>query len=141
MGGSETPQSEVTLLDAKGRTHVDALYVISIVCASRVSVSNTLWLMCLRAQLTSGRGDGGEQGGGGPAQPQEGASRALPSLIQDSELLLGEKLGSGSFGVVRKGEWHTPTGRVVREVFFPFCKDVTCSPLSVSSYPASLKRG
>lgn len=98
--------------------------------------------MCLRAQLTSGRGDGGEQGGGGgPAQPQEGASRALPSLIQDSELLLGEKLGSGSFGVVRKGEWHTPTGRVVREVFFPFCKDVTCSPLSVSSYPASLKRG
>ena len=69
--------------------------------------------------MLSGRGDGGEQGdGGGRAQPQEGAGRALPSLIQDSELLLGEKLGSGSFGVVRKGEWHTPTGRVVREVFF-----------------------
>ncbi|XP_041821309.1 non-receptor tyrosine-protein kinase TNK1 isoform X2 [Chelmon rostratus] len=57
----------------------------------------------------SGRGlDAGE-----PAQAQESSSRALPSLIQDSELILGEKLGSGSFGVVRKGEWHTPTGRVL----------------------------
>ncbi|XP_076015668.1 non-receptor tyrosine-protein kinase TNK1 isoform X2 [Genypterus blacodes] len=62
--------------------------------------------------------DGGEQwgvggggGGGGPAQ--ETGSRALPCLIQDSELVLGEKLGSGSFGVVRRGEWHTPTGRVL----------------------------
>lgn len=71
--------------------------------------------------MYSGRGlDGGEQwSAGGPpqAQAQEGSSRALPCLIQDSELLLGEKLGSGSFGVVRKGEWHTPTGRVVRDSF------------------------
>uniref|UniRef100_A0A3B5B7G9 Tyrosine kinase non receptor 1 n=1 Tax=Stegastes partitus TaxID=144197 RepID=A0A3B5B7G9_9TELE len=60
------------------------------------------------------RGDGGEQySGNGPAQGQEGGSRALPSLIQDSELVLGEKLGSGSFGVVKKGEWHTPTGQVL----------------------------
>ncbi|XP_075968414.1 non-receptor tyrosine-protein kinase TNK1 [Anarhichas minor] len=65
--------------------------------------------------------DGGEQwSGGGPgqeggsrAQGQEGGSWALPSLIQDSELILGEKLGSGSFGVVKRGEWHTPTGRVL----------------------------
>lgn len=58
--------------------------------------------------------DGGEQWSGNvPAQGQEGSSRALPSLIQDSELVLGEKLGSGSFGVVKKGEWHTPTGRVL----------------------------
>uniref|UniRef100_A0A671W7F6 Tyrosine kinase, non-receptor, 1 n=1 Tax=Sparus aurata TaxID=8175 RepID=A0A671W7F6_SPAAU len=75
----------------------------------RHKVKSRSWI----PKLTSGRGDGGEQGSGGPAQPQEGASRALPSLIQDSELLLGEKLGSGSFGVVRKGEWHTPTGRVL----------------------------
>lgn len=39
--------------------------------------------------------------------------RALTCLIQDSELFLGEKLGSGSFGVVKRGEWHTPIGRVV----------------------------
>lgn len=70
-------------------------------------------------QVLSGRsGEAAEQpsGGSGPAQGQEGVmGRALPCLIQDSELLLGEKLGSGSFGVVRRGEWHTPTGRVVRE--------------------------
>lgn len=48
-------------------------------------------------------------------------SRTLPSLIQDSELILGEKLGSGSFGVVKRGEWHTPTGKVVRADFMlPF---------------------
>ncbi|XP_054656395.1 non-receptor tyrosine-protein kinase TNK1 [Dunckerocampus dactyliophorus] len=58
--------------------------------------------------------DGGEQwSSGGPAQNQEGSSRALPSLIQDNELVLGEKLGSGSFGVVKRGQWHTPTGRVL----------------------------
>lgn len=56
-----------------------------------------------------------QSNGGSPAQGQDSAGRALPCLIQDSELLLGEKLGSGSFGVVRKGEWHAPTGRVVRE--------------------------
>ncbi|XP_061922171.1 non-receptor tyrosine-protein kinase TNK1 [Entelurus aequoreus] len=63
----------------------------------------------------SGRGpDGGEQwSSSGPAQIQEGSSRALPSLIQDSELVLGEKLGSGSFGVVKRGEWHTPTGKIL----------------------------
>uniref|UniRef100_A0A096MDJ1 Tyrosine kinase, non-receptor, 1 n=2 Tax=Poecilia formosa TaxID=48698 RepID=A0A096MDJ1_POEFO len=52
--------------------------------------------------------DGGEQSG--PVQPQE---RTAPRLIQDSELVLGEKLGSGSFGVVKRGEWHTPAGRVL----------------------------
>ncbi|KAM9335574.1 non-receptor tyrosine-protein kinase TNK1 [Symphorus nematophorus] len=63
----------------------------------------------------SGRNvDGGELwSGGSPAQGQEAGGRALPSLIQDNELILGEKLGSGSFGVVRKGEWHTPTGKVL----------------------------
>lgn len=53
-------------------------------------------------------------GGEGSAPNQEfSSSRMLPSLIQDSELVLGEKLGSGSFGVVRRGEWHTPSGRVL----------------------------
>ncbi|XP_034413747.1 LOW QUALITY PROTEIN: non-receptor tyrosine-protein kinase TNK1 [Cyclopterus lumpus] len=66
-------------------------------------------------KAASGRDrDGGEQwSGGGPAQGQEAGSRALPCLIQDSELILGEKLGSGSFGVVKRGEWHTPTGKVL----------------------------
>ncbi|XP_037532182.1 non-receptor tyrosine-protein kinase TNK1 [Nematolebias whitei] len=53
-------------------------------------------------------------------------SRTLPSLIQDSELILGEKLGSGSFGVVKRGEWHTPTGKVL--------------PVAVKSLRSSMSR-
>lgn len=57
----------------------------------------------------------GSREGEGPAAPNQelSSSRMLPSLIQDSELVLAEKLGSGSFGVVRRAEWHTPSGRVL----------------------------
>lgn len=76
----------------------------------------------------SSRGqDAGELwSGGGPVPGPEGGSRALPSLIQDSELVLGEKLGSGSFGVVKRGEWHVPTGRVL--------------PVAVKSLRSSMSR-
>ncbi|XP_044039250.1 non-receptor tyrosine-protein kinase TNK1 isoform X2 [Siniperca chuatsi] len=71
--------------------------------------------------------NGGEQwSGGSSAQGQDSGGRALPCLIQDSELLLGEKLGSGSFGVVKKAEWHTPTGRVL--------------PVAVKSLRSSMSR-
>ncbi|KAG5260943.1 hypothetical protein AALO_G00298250 [Alosa alosa] len=66
------------------------------------------------AKVFSGRGpEGSDQwsGSGSGQGPEMG--RALTCLIQDSELSLGEKLGSGSFGVVKRGEWHTPTGRVI----------------------------
>lgn len=79
-------------------------------------------------KVFSGRGsDGGEQlTGGGQAQGQEVGVRALPCLIQDSELILAERLGSGSFGVVKRGEWHTPTGRVL--------------PVAVKSLRSSMSR-
>ncbi|XP_068164876.1 non-receptor tyrosine-protein kinase TNK1 isoform X2 [Antennarius striatus] len=77
----------------------------------RSKTKSRLWA----AKAPSGRSlDGGEQwivGNAGPAQ--DTGVRALPCLIQDNELVLGEKLGSGSFGVVRKGEWHTPSGRLL----------------------------
>lgn len=57
---------------------------------------------------------------------QEGGSRALPCLIQANELILGEKMGSGSFGVVKRGEWHTTTGRVL--------------PVAVKSLRSSMSR-
>ncbi|XP_071755110.1 non-receptor tyrosine-protein kinase TNK1 [Centroberyx gerrardi] len=78
------------------------------------------------AKVFSGRGpDGSDQwSAGGPGQ--EAGSRALPCLIQDSELTLGEKLGSGSFGVVKRGEWQTPTGRVL--------------PVAVKSLRSSMSR-
>ncbi|XP_040886846.1 non-receptor tyrosine-protein kinase TNK1 [Toxotes jaculatrix] len=73
-------------------------------------------------KVLGGRGpDGGEQW-----SSQEGASRALPCLIQDNELNLCERLGSGSFGVVKRGEWHTPTGRVL--------------PVAVKSLRSSMSR-
>ncbi|KAJ8008191.1 hypothetical protein DPEC_G00102200 [Dallia pectoralis] len=57
---------------------------------------------------------------------QETGGRAPTCLIQDSELSLGEKLGSGSFGVVRRGEWHTSNGKVL--------------PVAVKSLKNSLSR-
>ncbi|KAM9836460.1 non-receptor tyrosine-protein kinase TNK1 [Aulostomus maculatus] len=78
-------------------------------------------------KVLSGRGpDGGDQWSGGSAQSQESSGRALPCLIQDTELVLGEKLGSGSFGVVKRGEWHTPTGKVL--------------PVAVKSLRSSMSR-
>ncbi|TSL34603.1 Activated CDC42 kinase 1 [Bagarius yarrelli] len=67
------------------------------------------------SKVFTGRGqDGGDQSGGGMPSPGPDTVRALTCLIQDSELVFGEKLGSGSFGVVKKAEWHTPTGQVVQ---------------------------
>lgn len=108
MGGSETAQSEITLMDSEGQNPRGTSELVS----GDKNVTKAFFL-----QMLSGRsGDSVDQSSGGaPSQGQEGVGRALPSLIQDSELLLGEKLGSGSFGVVRKGEWHTPTGKVVRQ--------------------------
>lgn len=40
--------------------------------------------------------------------------QALTCLISEKDLALFEKLGDGSFGVVKRGEWFTPTGKVVR---------------------------
>lgn len=76
------------------------------------ALDTLLHLTLLALQVFSGRGpEGSDQWSGSGSGPEMG--RALTCLIQDSELLLGEKLGSGSFGVVKRGEWHTPTGRVV----------------------------
>ncbi|XP_066523157.1 activated CDC42 kinase 1 isoform X2 [Hoplias malabaricus] len=38
---------------------------------------------------------------------------ALTCLISDRDLTLFEKLGDGSFGVVKRGEWQAPSGRVL----------------------------
>lgn len=44
------------------------------------------------------------------SQPVEG-STVLTCLIQDKDVTLSTKLGDGSFGVVRRGEWTSPSGR------------------------------
>lgn len=51
-----------------------------------------------------------------PAEARgESQPAALTCLISDRDLTLLEKLGDGSFGVVKRGEWQAPSGRVVRE--------------------------
>jgi activated CDC42 kinase 1 len=41
------------------------------------------------------------------------ASSVLTCLIQDKDVTLSIKLGDGSFGVVRRGEWNSPSGRTL----------------------------
>lgn len=48
---------------------------------------------------------------GGPAG--EGPLQSLTCLIGEKDLHLFEKLGDGSFGVVRRGEWDAPSGKTV----------------------------
>ncbi|XP_031350271.1 activated CDC42 kinase 1 [Photinus pyralis] len=40
-------------------------------------------------------------------------SSSLTCLIQEKDVTLSIKLGDGSFGVVRRGEWTSPTGQIV----------------------------
>lgn len=50
----------------------------------------------------------------GGCAPLDGQQQALTCLIPEKDLTLFEKLGDGSFGVVKRGEWLTPTGKMVR---------------------------
>lgn len=45
----------------------------------------------------------------------DGQQQALTCLIAEKDLTLFEKLGDGSFGVVKRGEWMTPSGKMVRK--------------------------
>lgn len=45
--------------------------------------------------------------------PGEGTLQSLTCLIGEKDLRLLEKLGDGSFGVVRRGEWDAPAGKTV----------------------------
>ncbi|XP_053685378.1 activated Cdc42 kinase Ack [Sabethes cyaneus] len=64
--------------------------------------------------------------GGGKQQPQkksaassgsreneEPSALALTCLIHEKDVTMSVKLGDGSFGVVRRGEWHAPGGQIV----------------------------
>lgn len=57
----------------------------------------------------------------GGSAPQDGQQQALTCLISEKDLALFEKLGDGSFGVVKRGEWLTPSGKVVRRPLIWCC--------------------
>ncbi|XP_044885626.1 activated CDC42 kinase 1 isoform X4 [Mauremys mutica] len=64
--------------------------------------------------------------------PAEEGQQALTCLISERDLTLFEKLGDGSFGVVRRGEWGTPTGKTQLSVA------VKCLKTDVLSQPEAL---
>uniref|UniRef100_A0AAY4BCM7 Activated CDC42 kinase 1 n=1 Tax=Denticeps clupeoides TaxID=299321 RepID=A0AAY4BCM7_9TELE len=63
--------------------------------------------------------------------PPPGEQQALTCLIAEKELTLFEKLGDGSFGVVKRGEWNTPSGK-------PLSVAVKCLKRDVLSHPDAL---
>ncbi|XP_054888669.1 tyrosine kinase, non-receptor, 2b [Poeciliopsis prolifica] len=69
-------------------------------------------------------------GGGGPLDGQQ--QQALTCLIPEKDLTLFEKLGDGSFGVVKRGEWLTPGGNVLNVA-------VKCLKTDVLSQPDALE--
>ncbi|KAM8849241.1 tyrosine kinase, non-receptor, 2b isoform 5-T8 [Spinachia spinachia] len=67
--------------------------------------------------------------GGGPPDEQQ---QALTCLIPEKDLTLFEKLGDGTFGVVKRGEWLTPAGKVLNVA-------VKCLKTDVLSQPEALE--
>ncbi|KAG7227307.1 hypothetical protein INR49_000311 [Caranx melampygus] len=68
----------------------------------------------------------------GSGTPLDGQQQALTCLIPEKDLTLFEKLGDGSFGVVKRGEWLTPAGKVVNVA-------VKCLKTDVLSQPEALE--
>ncbi|XP_037314087.2 tyrosine kinase, non-receptor, 2b isoform X2 [Pungitius pungitius] len=85
-----------------------------------------------------GLGDGvlaTHPGGGAPLdeqQQQQQQQQALTCLIPEKDLTLFEKLGDGTFGVVKRGEWLTPAGKVLNVA-------VKCLKTDVLSQPEALE--
>ncbi|XP_041804681.1 tyrosine kinase, non-receptor, 2b isoform X3 [Chelmon rostratus] len=73
-----------------------------------------------------------QPGGGGSGAPLDGQQQALTCLIPEKDLTLFEKLGDGSFGVVKRGEWLTPAGKVLNVA-------VKCLKTDVLSQPDALE--
>ncbi|XP_047445588.1 tyrosine kinase, non-receptor, 2b isoform X2 [Mugil cephalus] len=79
-----------------------------------------------------GLGDGVLSTQSGVGAPLDGQQQALTCLIPEKDLTLFEKLGDGSFGVVKRGEWLTPAGKVLNVA-------VKCLKTDVLSQPDALE--
>ncbi|XP_068424909.1 tyrosine kinase, non-receptor, 2b isoform X3 [Clinocottus analis] len=64
--------------------------------------------------------------------PLDGQQQALTCLIPEKDLTLFEKLGDGTFGVVKRGEWLTPAGKVLNVA-------VKCLKTDVLNQPEALE--
>ncbi|XP_048650494.1 activated CDC42 kinase 1 isoform X28 [Marmota marmota marmota] len=69
---------------------------------------------------------------GGPVG--EGPLQSLTCLIGEKDLRLLEKLGDGSFGVVRRGEWDAPAGKTVSVAVKCLKPDVLSQPEAMDDF-------
>ncbi|XP_062065447.1 activated CDC42 kinase 1 isoform X7 [Lepus europaeus] len=70
-----------------------------------------------------------------PAGPAgEGPLQSLTCLIGEKDLRLLEKLGDGSFGVVRRGEWDAPSGKTVSVAVKCLKPDVLSQPEAMDDF-------
>ncbi|TTN01733.1 Activated CDC42 kinase 1 [Bagarius yarrelli] len=66
--------------------------------------------------------------------PPADSQQALTCLISEKELVLCEKLGDGSFGVVKRGEWVTPGGKVLNVAVKCLKTDVLNQPDALDDF-------
>ncbi|KAI1882751.1 hypothetical protein AGOR_G00238160 [Albula goreensis] len=66
--------------------------------------------------------------------PGDAPQQALTCLISEKDLVLLEKLGDGSFGVVKRGEWFTPTGKVLNVAVKCLKTDVLNQPDALDDF-------
>uniref|UniRef100_A0A8C2E8M9 Activated CDC42 kinase 1 n=1 Tax=Cyprinus carpio TaxID=7962 RepID=A0A8C2E8M9_CYPCA len=66
--------------------------------------------------------------------PVDGQQQALTCLISEKDLALFEKLGDGSFGVVKRGEWFTPNGKVLNVAVKCLKTDVLNQPDALDDF-------
>ncbi|XP_030631175.1 tyrosine kinase, non-receptor, 2b [Chanos chanos] len=69
-----------------------------------------------------------------PTPPPLEGQQALTCLISEKDLALCEKLGDGSFGVVKRGEWLTPSGKVINVAVKCLKTDVLNQPDALDDF-------
>ncbi|XP_055501513.1 tyrosine kinase, non-receptor, 2b isoform X8 [Leucoraja erinacea] len=68
-----------------------------------------------------------------PPPPPEG-NQSLTCLISEIDLTFYEKLGDGSFGVVRRGDWQSPSGKVMNVAVKCLKTDVLNQPDALDDF-------
>ncbi|XP_056421470.1 activated CDC42 kinase 1 isoform X2 [Hyla sarda] len=69
-----------------------------------------------------------------PSPPPPEGQQALTCLISEKDISLFEKLGDGSFGVVRRGEWNTPNGKLFNVAVKCLKTDVLTQPDALDDF-------
>ncbi|XP_060828965.1 receptor tyrosine-protein kinase erbB-3-like [Bombus pascuorum] len=65
--------------------------------------------------------------------------KALTCLIQDKDVTLSDILGDGSFGVVRRGQWTSPSGRILPVAVKVLKADALTQPNVIEDFVAEVQ--